>query len=326
MEPDLYPLRFRPVYKNYFWGGDRIVRVFGRGAPPGVYAESWEIADRPDGMSVAINGPLAGRTLRELTETYGQDLTGTRAAGASFPLLVKLIDARERLSVQVHPDEEDTRKHGGEPKTEVWYVLEVAPGAGVFAGLKPGTTEQKVRERLASGTLPDQLRFMPVERGEAVFVPGGRIHSIGAGCLLLEVQQNSNTTYRLYDWDRRGPDGQPRPLHVESALRAARWDDRDVVKPTPRLLDRAGKDERWEVFESRYFRLERLLLESPYARRADRGSFRAIFVVSGSAEIVHAAGTESLAAGVTCLLPAVLNDACLVPAGGRCELLEITLP
>ncbi|MDZ4199894.1 MAG: type I phosphomannose isomerase catalytic subunit, partial [Kiritimatiellia bacterium] len=225
MKPDPYPLLLKPAYKNYLWGGTRIAEVYGRETPPGPVAESWEVSTRPEGMSLVLNGPLAGRTLQEAIDTMGEDLLGARAPRGQMPLLIKLIDARDRLSVQVHPDDESAALHGGEAKTEMWILLDAEPGACLFAGFRPGLARPEIEQAIREGRWTEILQTLPVRAGDAVFIPGGRVHAIGAGCLILEIQQNSNTTYRLYDWDRKGSDGKPRKLHLEQALSVIRWED-----------------------------------------------------------------------------------------------------
>ncbi len=326
MTTNLYPLRFKPVYKDYLWGGDKIVRLYRRPEPPGVYAESWEVSDRADGMSVVENGPLAGKDLRELARTSGADLLGTRVRPGPFPLLIKLIDSRERLSVQVHPNDETARAFGGEAKTEMWYVLDAEAGAGVFAGLKPGVDETVFRQALLSKKLEELMNRVPVAPGDAVFIPGGRVHAIDAGCLLLEVQQNSNTTYRIYDWDRVGADGRPRPLHLAEALQVIRWNDRDNPRVVPRPLDPQGADGRWEILRTPYFVLERWVLSAPAAVRGDGGTFEILFVPAGSVTISWRKLSDRLPAGTSCLIPAAVREYALKPSGPKTEVLRITAP
>jgi mannose-6-phosphate isomerase len=323
----LYPFFFRPVYKDYFWGGDKILRLYGRREPPGIYAESWEVSDRAEGMSVVRNGPLAGKTLHDLVEEFGSDLLGARVRASAFPLLLKLIDARGRLSAQVHPDDEAARKYGGEAKTEMWYILDAEPGAGVFIGLKPGANEGKLRQAIQTKRVEELLQFMPVSKGDAVFVPGGRVHAIGAGCLLLEVEQNSNTTYRICDWDRVDRDGKPRPLHVEEAMRAVRWSDADEVGVRPRRLgNKDGVNERWEILSCSYFVLERLVISDTLKSSGDGGTFEVLFVASGGAEVQWGQSSESLPAGTSCLIPAALGEYALRPSIFRTEVLRVAVP
>ncbi|MBP7830786.1 MAG: class I mannose-6-phosphate isomerase [Kiritimatiellae bacterium] len=328
MSDRLYPFRFKPVYKDYLWGGDRILRRYGRAAPPGVYAESWEIADHPDGMSVVTNGPLAGLTLHDLVGRFGPALLGTGAETGAFPLILKILDARERLSVQVHPGEETALRQGGDPKTEMWYVLEADPGAGVFAGLQPGVDRAGLLRALESKNVEKVLRFVPLSAGQVVYIPAGRVHAIDAGCLLLEVQQRSNTTYRLYDWDRKGPDGRPRPLHRDQALAAIRWRDDLPVAVSPGPVERHGLNERRTVMTTPYFAVEhwRLAGSGSLPSRSAGKTFQALFVSAGSLSLEAGGHVESVVAGHTLLCPAALEDGQWSPGAAGAEVLCVTRP
>ena len=325
MATPIYPLCFWPVYKDYIWGGDRIIRLYQRQEPPGRYAESWEISDRPDGMSMIRNGPLAGKSLADVIQTAGPELLGTAVKERRFPLLIKLIDSRDRLSVQVHPDDDTAKRFGGEAKTEMWYVLDSDAGAGVFAGLKQGADEQLFRDALKSKRFRELLTFVPVSRGDAVFVPGGRVHAIDAGCLLLEVQQNSNTTYRIYDWDRVGSDGKPRELHINEALRVIRWKESSVAKTPPRKLDSIGSNERWEVIRCAYFRMERMVLKSRCRCAGDERTFQALFVPKAGVTLHWDGQSLPLPPGTSCLVPASLRECFIEPAGAESEVLRVTV-
>lgn len=297
--------RFAPVYKDYLWGGDRIRSLFRPDLPPGVYAESWEVADRPEGMSVVLRGPLAGRTLGELARAHRTALVGRGFKGERFPLLVKIIDARETLSVQVHPDEEAGRRWGGEPKTEMWYVLEASPDAFVYRGLKPGVDAKTFAASLGGPDALSLLNQMPVQAGDAIYIPGGCVHAIGAGCLLLEIQQNSNTTYRLHDGGRVDAQGRPRELHVEQGLRVLRAE-------TP------PNDHRTSPF----FRFEHVLLDRPRQLAGDGSSFQIIFAVRGAVGV----GEETLQTSQTALIPADSKSCLVRPAEGAAEIARVTLP
>ena len=321
----LYPLQFKPVYKDYLWGGDKIVRLYHRRQPPGIYAESWEVSDRSDGMSVVSVGPLAGQSLREIVQSFSSDVLGTKVSSPVFPLLVKLIDSRDRLSVQVHPNDEAAKRYGGEAKTEMWYVLDAEPGAGVFAGLNPGVDAQAFDEAMRTKRFKEILTRIPVSAGDAIFIPGGLVHAIDAGCLLLEVQQNSNTTYRIYDWDRVGADGKPRPLHLKEALQVIRWDVSDHPKVQPRDLGECGGNRFWEVLRCPYFRLERISLAERMPFGGDGSSFGILFVVSGRVLVQSGVSSETLAPGSTCLVPAALKDCLLKPLDGPADVLRVTL-
>ena len=321
---NLYPLLLEPAYKDYIWGGNRIPRVFQRPLPDGIYAESWEISDRPEGLSRVTNGPLAGQSLADVIRTFGTAIAGP-ASPSTFPLLVKLIDARERLSVQVHPDDATAPLCGGEAKTEAWHVLKAAPGAQVFAGLRPGVTESAFREALAASRLETCLRAIPVKAGDTIFIPGGRVHAICEGCLLLEVQQNSNTTYRVYDWGRVGNDGKPRELHIAKAFQVIRWGDAGEPKTVPRPLTHADGTSSLELVSSPYFRLERLDLNGPQTCRHDGRSFHALFT-SGTALDVEVGGERvEVPFGRSCLIPAAIREYRLVPRGPG-PVLRTTIP
>jgi len=317
----LYPLKFHPVYKDYLWGGSRVPARFNRDEPPGVYAESWEISDHPDGMSRVSNGPLAGRTLAELIPLFGPHLLGTRCAPNRFPLLIKLIDAAQPLSLQVHPDHTNAESVGGEAKTEMWYFLDETPEAAVWCGFKQPVSREEFLQALQEKKLTRLLRHIPARRDSAVFVPGGRLHAIDAGCLILEIQQSSNTTFRVYDWDRTGPDGQPRPLHLEQALQVIRFDDDadPVTKPKP--FEEAGF-QALQMCCSDWFRLDRFELDRPFPVRPDGLTFQALFIAAGHGRL----GNEPVETGTSLLIPAGMDETTLIPEGGPLCLLRTTLP
>lgn len=309
----MYPLLFDNVYQHYLWGGDRIIKAYGRSAPDGIYAESWEVSDRPEGMSVVRNGALAGQTLAELMTQDATSIVGKRSSDARFPLLVKLLDARETLSVQVHPDDAAAAQHGGEPKTEMWYVLAADEGACVYSGFKPNVTESVFRQALADGEVADLLCEVPVQAGDTVFMPGGRVHAIGSGCMMLEVQQNSNTTYRLFDWGRVGMDGQPRDLHVEQGAQVIRWQDQDPTLVPARLVGRLETNEIWEVLNCSLFRMERLQVRDPWPSAHDGQSFQILFCAEGSVCLQWEEGQLTLSPGTTCLIPACVTAYTVTP-------------
>jgi mannose-6-phosphate isomerase len=223
----LYPLRFQPIFKERIWGGRNLERLYGKSLPAGArIGESWEIVDREDENSVVANGPLAGKTLRWLMEQHGEELLGPIASEHErFPLLVKILDAQEKLSLQVHPPEEVAQELGGEPKTEFWYITDTAPGAELYAGLKKGTTREEFQRRLRDGTVAESFHRIRVEPGNAMFLPSGRVHALGAGIVLFEIQQNSDSTYRVFDWNRMDESGKARDLHVEQSLRSIYFQD-----------------------------------------------------------------------------------------------------
>lgn len=316
----LYPLRLRPLYYEKVWGGRRLATVLGRELPPDQpVGESWEVADHPHGESVVANGPEQGRTLHEMIVQYGDTLLGSRVFeryGDRFPLLIKYLDPEDKLSVQVHPDDAYGFAHEGEPgKTEMWYVLYAEPEAFLIAGLREGVTREDFREALQGGGDPASLMHrMPVKAGDAVFIPAGRIHALLPGVIILEIQQNSDTTYRLYDWDRLGLDGQPRALHVEQALAVTNWTD---YTPAPQAehAEEEGANRRTLLAACDFFVVEKYDLAAERVFKGDTGSLRVVNCVAGSGQLAWAQGTEPLAFGDTLLIPAALTEFSLQPAG-----------
>jgi mannose-6-phosphate isomerase len=315
MSTALHPLHFRPIYRDYLWGGRRLAEIFHRELPPGVVAESWEISDRPDGMSIVDRGPWAGRTLGELVEALGPALVGSAAGPGRFPLLIKVIDAATRTSLQVHPDEAAAARLGGEPKTEMWYALHGPTGGRVFAGLRAGVDRRAFEEGVRGGSLEPLLQPADLEPGEALLMPGGRVHAIDAGCLLLEIQQNSNTTLRVFDWGRTSPDGIPRPLHLAAALDTIRWDDPPVRVTRPRLLWRRGGNARWKILDGEHFHVARLDLREELRETHDGRSFHALFVETGRVDVLGGGETLTLERGESGLIPAGLQEYRLRPVG-----------
>ena len=326
MSDSVYPLRFKPIYKDYIWGGDRIIKKYDRGEPEGVYAESWEVADREEGMSVVVNGPLAGKTLAELVKTMGKNLMGTSTRTENFPLLVKLIDSKQCLSVQVHPSDVAAIKYGGEAKTEMWYVLDADENAQVYAAMKKSVTEMEFKDDIEYNNLEEVLATVPVQKGDAVFIPGGRVHAIDAGCLLLEIQQNSNTTYRIYDWGRTGADGKSRPLHINQALQVINWGDQGDAKVTPMQEESVNGNELWEILETSYFKLERADLVHDWTLTGRGTTFQILFVAEGTVTLEWEGGTDELVPGTTCLIPAALPACRVIPKGGPAQVLRVTHP
>ena len=230
---NLYPFTFQPIFKERVWGGRKLEQLYQKPLPSEVpIGESWEISDRPGDVSIIANGPLAGRDLRWLMENHARELLGADSAEVKrFPLLVKILDAREKLSVQVHPPPAKAAELGGEPKTEMWYVADADPGAELYVGLKKGVTRAEFEQKIEDGAVADCVQRLPVEKGDVMFLPSGRIHAIGAGLVIFEIQQNSDTTYRVFDWNRTGLDGQPRQLHAAESLASINFDDFE-----PRLI------------------------------------------------------------------------------------------
>jgi mannose-6-phosphate isomerase len=290
------------------WGGRNLERLYQKPLPPGkVIGESWEISDRPEAVSVIANGPLAGRTLRWLMEEHRRDVLGASAdASGRFPLLVKILDAQQTLSVQVHPPARVAAELGGEPKTEMWFITDATPEAALYVGLKQGVTRAKFEQRIADGTVAECLPRLPVKTGDAMFLPSGRLHAIGAGNVLFEIQQNSDTTYRVFDWNRAGLDGQPRPLHVPQSLASIDFEDIE-----PRLIHSIYS--RNPTLAVRYLVNDPLFrVDACQARRGARFHLRSeslqiLGIVRGRLELRHGEMTVPLKPGDFCLLPACLD-------------------
>lgn len=234
-----HPILCRPIYRERVWGGRSLESKLGRGLPAGqVIGESWEVADRPGARSVIKTGPYAGMTLRQAISGHAESIMGPDYPPSHpFPVLVKWLDCRETLSLQVHPPAKVARKLGGEPKSETWYMADVDPGAELIAGLKAGVTREQFESALLMGDLESLVHKISVGAGDALVVPSGRLHAIGKGNVILEIQQNSDTTYRVYDWGRAGLDGMPRPLHVEESLQSIDFFD---FEPEPQRNTRPG--------------------------------------------------------------------------------------
>jgi mannose-6-phosphate isomerase len=311
---DLYPFVMQPAYKDYMWGGRRIIDTYQRNAADGTYAESWEVSDRPEGESTISNGPLASQPLSALIREFGTALLGTQNPADRFPLLVKLIDAQQPLSVQVHPSDSTAPLTGGEAKTEMWYVLAADPDAAVYAGLQPDVTPEMFRAAIENHTLGRHLRRIPVKAGDVIFIPGGLVHAIDKGCLLLEAQQNSNTTYRIYDWGRVGTDGKPRELHIDQALQCIDWQAHQDPRKMPTLLNDDNGCRAEQLLRCEYFRVNRCTLSAPVAIDPHPETFRIFFVEKGTLKIQCDDQELTLSPGQTVFMPAALPGYTLSPA------------
>lgn len=298
----LYPLTFQPTFKERVWGGRTLQQLYDKALPPDVpIGESWEIADRPDDESRITNGPLAGRSLRWLMQQHQAEVLGDAApaGGDRFPLLCKILDAREKLSLQVHPPAPEL----GEPKTEMWYIAEAEPGAQLYVGLKRGISREQFERDLQRGTVADCFHTVTVRAGDVMFLPSGRVHAIGAGLVIFEIQQNSDTTFRVFDWNRVGLDGKPRELHIEQSLQSIDFDDFE-----PPLAD--GALAAADAFEARPL-VRHPLFDADLVRAASAGTLtfddsrlRVLAVVGGRLSATGGGLTEMLTAGQFCLLPA----------------------
>ncbi len=223
----LYPLTFQPIFKERVWGGRRLEELYGKPLPPHQpIGESWEISDRPGDVSIIANGALTGKDLRWLMANHAEELLGPdHPKAAPFPLLVKILDAQERLSLQVHPPAAKAAELKGEPKTEMWYIADALPGAELYVGLRGGMTRENFERKTRDGSVADCFHRIAVKRGDVMFLPSGRVHAIGSGLVIFEIQQNSDTTYRVFDWNRVGLDGKARELHLAESLASIDFED-----------------------------------------------------------------------------------------------------
>jgi len=276
-----YPLKTVPIFKQRLWGGQKLKEAFGKNLPPNAkIGESWELADLPQDKSLIANGEFAGQTLAALVESHPEAIAGRKDFAKPFPLLIKLLDAQDVLSVQVHPDPQTCRRMGqGDPKTECWYVIDAEPGAVIYKGLKHPVTKDQFTQAIEDGTTADLLAKVPVKPGECHFLPAGTAHAIGAGLLIAEIQTPSDTTYRVFDWNRVDDAGQPRQLHIDEALESIHFDVTAETLPVAtggRLVDCA------------YFKVDK------GHRMADRqlllrlGQMQTLIILSGEGSILSA--------------------------------------
>ncbi len=289
-------LQFKPIYQERVWGGRGLELFLGRKLPGTTpIGESWELVDRPEAQSLASSGAWAGRSLRDLVVTHGAEIMGPKWPKARpFPILVKWLDCRERLSLQVHPPAEIAASLGGEPKTENWYIVRAEPGAAVLAGLKPGVDSVKFRAALKHNTTESLVHRLPTVAGDSLLIRSGVMHAIDGGNLILEIQQNSDTTYRVYDWGRVGLDGKPRAMHVEQSMASLEAN----TAGTPQLVRSADKIT--VLAECREFRITRHCLAGGERLDIRAGEqARILSVVSGSLT----ADGSTLGLGDNALLP-----------------------
>lgn len=307
---DSLPLTFVPFLRPQIWGGRRLLELFGKPLPDGgTYGESWEISAHPLHVSRVADGPSAGMSLVDVWMRRSPD---------PFPLLVKILDCKELLSIQVHPTDELAHRLSGESrgKTEAWVVLDVQPTGRIYAGFRPGTTRQEVEERLRAGTLAECLHAIAPRVGDCVFLPAGIVHAVGGGVVLAEIQQTSDTTYRLFDWNRVGADGKPRTLHIAEALEAIDWQASPVVPSMPRPLGDGVE----ELLRCPYFTLERHTggkkTRTPVAHQGEMSLW---IVVEGAVELSGPSGfRKTLGCGSTVLIPEDCRDLTWTPHSESC--------
>jgi len=297
----VYPLKFRPIFKERIWGGQTLRTVFGKGLPEvAKIGESWELADLPEDKSKIINGPLAGETINTAIDKLGAAITGREDYEPPFPLLVKILDAQDILSVQVHPDPETCQRTGkGDPKTECWYIIDAAEGAVIYKGLKKGVTKDEFAQSIKEGNCDEFLEKVYVKQGECHFLPAGTCHAIGPGLLIAEIQTPSDTTYRVFDWNRVDDSQKPRQLHIEDALESIHFDpagDDLSVSTVGRLVD------------SDVFRVDKGHQMAGCEVLLSTGRMKVVMVITGKGCITsQATETVDFKKGDTVLIPAAFE-------------------
>jgi mannose-6-phosphate isomerase len=309
------PITFKPLYMERVWGGRQLERIYGRQLldPAKPYGESWEIVDREDAQSVVNQGTHTGSTLHDLWAHHREEIFGEGFSDhPRFPLLIKVLDSSDDLSIQVHPPAHVAASLGGEPKTEMWYIAACEPGAKLYAGLKNGVTRADFQKSIEEGNVADHVHAIVPKVGDAIFIPSGRLHAIGAGFLIHEIQQNSDTTYRVFDWNRLGLDGKPRELHVGESLASIDFQDFEPTMDAPVGDNLASCD---------YFKTDRKTLDlgdtitNPHDDR-----FSIISVVEG---LLESEGGHRFPKGSFILLP---RDGAPLTALDDTTVLQITLP
>lgn len=320
----LYPMKLQASLKDYLWGGTRLKEEYGKETNLDKVAESWELSCHEAGQSIIVNGEAAGQTLSDWLTGQDRSVLGKNAERfEKFPLLIKLIDAKGDLSVQVHPDNEYALRVEGEPgKTEMWYIVDCEPGASLLYGFKEQISREEFKRRIADNSLLDVCNRVPVHKGDVFFIDSGTLHAIGAGILLCEIQQSSNTTYRIYDYGRMGTDGQPRELHVAKALDVTKL-ERPVRDTKPQAkLDIFACAEVELLASCEYFTTYHINLNGMCHLKAGANSFQCITVLAGRMELATAGGRVSIKKGESVFLPAGLGRYQLI-GHGECILSEI---
>jgi mannose-6-phosphate isomerase len=312
----LYPLTFHPIFKERIWGGRNLERLYQKALPPNVpVGESWEISDRPGDESVIANGPLAGKTLHWLMENHATELMGKAASAhlgdvKRFPLLIKILDAQQKLSLQVHPPAALAPQLGGEPKTEMWYVSDAGPNADLFVGLKNGVTREAFEKKIADQTVADCFHRIAVKAGDAMFLPSGRVHALGAENVIFEIQQNSDTTYRVFDWNRLDASGKPRELHVAQSL--ASIDFNDFEPPLlPNNPHTFGKRKVRPLVANELFNVRWMEMDGGTHFSDRRMSILA--VLTGELRVAFHSQLLRISAGGFCLIPAAAGHSVIQP-------------
>ncbi|MBC8079483.1 MAG: class I mannose-6-phosphate isomerase [Gorillibacterium sp.] len=318
-----YPLKFKPEMKERVWGG-RALEQFGFVLPEGHIGEAWTIGDHQNGTTTIINGELAGMGLDQIREQHGEAFFGSKGYtgnNSRFPLLIKLLDCQDDLSVQVHPNDHYDRLPAGElGKTEMWYIMDAKPDAKIIYGLRDGIGRQELSAAIDSGKIMDKLQEVSVQAGDSFYIPAGTVHALCSGVLVAEIQQNSDTTYRLYDYNRPGLDGKPRDLHVEDSLNVIAYEGAGAS----RMNTNDAKANEWlELAHSPYFVTEKGVVQDLWNLETSPETFTILVVCDGQGTLKWSDGELALTPGDCCLLPAVLGEYSLT---GQLTVLRSYLP
>ena len=315
-------LKLKPSCKDYLWGGHRLVEEYGKEYDGEILAETWELSCHPDGPSTIVNGAYAGKTLEEYIEAEGKEVLGTNCRRfRDFPILTKFIDAKQDLSIQVHPDNRYALKNEGQyGKTEMWYVVDADKGAKLRSGFSEQITPKEYKERVLNNTITDVLQEYEIKPGDVFFLPAGRVHSIGAGAFIAEIQQTSDITYRIYDFNRKDANGKTRELHTDLAREAINYEVLDDY----RTKYEAVKDEPVELVACPYFTTSVYdMTEEISCDYSELDSFVIFICMEGSCKIKDNEGNElKVGAGESILLPATTQDVTITPEAGNVKLLE----
>lgn len=299
----IYPLKFRPIYKQRIWGGQKLREIFDKDISPSEkIGESWELADLPGDKSEITNGQLAGQTIDSVIKKYPLEITGDENFSGPFPLLIKFLDAEDILSVQVHPDPQTCQQMGkGDPKTECWYIISAEKGAAIYKGLKEGVTKEKFAEAIKKGTAAELLKKVPVEAGQCHFLPAGTAHTIGAGLLIAEIQTPSDTTYRVFDFNRVDDKGKARTLHIEEALESINFDAAGEELPVTTV----GR-----LVDSKHFKIDKGHQAENCEMLLSPGKMKTLIILTGSGKILAPDDTlVEFKAGDCLLIPAIYKGA-----------------
>ncbi len=322
----LYPLAFEPVLKEMVWGGTLLRQRYGRRTESDKIGESWDVSCHKNGESIVANGDLQGLLLKDVLKKYPREIMGASFDGfVEFPLLLKLIHANDVLSVQVHPPDLYAKLHEGEPfgKTEMWYILEAGADAELVYGLTKGTDKTSFCKCMEQNKLDKCLHRLRVKAGDAVFIPAGLVHAIGKDIVLCEIQQSSDLTYRVYDWNRFGIDGNPRKLHVKQALDVIDFNMTYPVSPIPGIRVEESGCIRTFLVGCKYFAIEKIDVHAYIAEDTESERFHTLTIIRGSGEIIFKSGSLSFKAGDSLLIPAALGK---YEIKGECGVIKAYVP